>query len=241
MADHDQPRDIRTLYTQFRTSDHWAVSLARDLLWVVVVVGSIALALYLICGTWPAVVTIESRSMEPNMHIGDLVVVVDKDRYGEFLTWDTARQANTTKFSGYGDVIIYKPNGLTSVHPIIHRAIMHVDAGTPVTEIRGNQLNTNYTPDSSGYITWGDNNPVPDQFASYTGIGTPAPVKDEWIVGKALFSVPLVGYLPLHIWELIAVIIVIMVLHEIYLRSKEGGDEPKGRGTAKKGRGKGRK
>lgn len=241
MADNDRPRDIRTLISQFRTSDHWAVSLARDLLWVVAVVGSIALALYLICGTWPAVVTIESQSMEPNMHINDIVVVVDKDRYGEFMTWDLAKKANVTKFSGYGDVIIYKPNGLTSVHPIIHRAIMHVDAGTPVTEIRGSQLKTNYTPATSGYFTWGDNNPVPDQFAVYRGIGTPEPVKDEWIVGKALFSVPLVGYLPLHIWEVIAVVIVVIILHELYLRSKGGADEPKDRGTAKKGKGKGRK
>jgi signal peptidase len=180
--------------------------------------------------------------MEPNMNIGDLVVVVQKDRYGEFMTWDLAKQANITKFSGYGDVIIYKPNGLNSVHPIIHRAIMQVTAGTPVTEIRGNQLKTNYTPDSSGYITWGDNNPVPDQFARYTGIGTPEPVKDEWIVGKALFSVPLVGYLPLHIWEVIAVVIIITILHELYLKSRENKEtEGKGSKGSKKKAGKNQK
>ncbi|MCK7507936.1 MAG: S26 family signal peptidase [Desulfobacterales bacterium] len=49
-------------------------------IWVVAVVGCIALALFLICGTWPAVVTIESESMVPNMNVGDLVVVVQKDR-----------------------------------------------------------------------------------------------------------------------------------------------------------------
>ena len=57
------------------------------------------------------------------------------------------------------------------------------------------------------------------------GIGTPEPVKDEWIVGKALFAVPLVGYLPLHIVEVIIVVIAIMVLHELYLRSREGEAE----------------
>jgi len=225
MAEKDTSRNIRPLFTQFRTSDHWAVSLARDLLWVVCVVGIIALALYLICGTWPAVVTIESRSMEPNMNIGDLVVVVQKDRYGEFMTWDMARQANVTKYNGYGDVIIYKPNGMTSVHPIIHRAIEYVTAGSPVTEIRGIQLRQNYTVAHDGYITWGDNNPAPDQFVAYQGIGTPEPVKDEWIVGKALFSVPLVGYLPLHIVEVVIVVIAIMLLHELYLRSREGESE----------------
>ncbi len=87
MAENNKKRDIRTLVSQFRTSDHWAVSLARDLLWIVAVVGGIALALFLICGTWPAVVTIESQSMVPHMNVGDLVIVVQKDRYGSFETW----------------------------------------------------------------------------------------------------------------------------------------------------------
>ncbi len=62
------------------------MSLARDLLWIVAVVGGIALALFLICGTWPAVVTIESQSMVPHMNVGDLVVVVQKDRFGALQT-----------------------------------------------------------------------------------------------------------------------------------------------------------
>jgi signal peptidase len=237
MADKDFPRDFRTLIAQFRTSDHWAVSLARDLLWVACVVGGIALALFLICGTWPAVVTIESGSMVPNMNIGDLVVVVQKDRYGELMTWEEGKAANVTKFNSYGDVLIYKPNGLTSVHPIIHRAMVYARTDTPVTEIRGYQLVSNYTADHDGYITWGDHNPYPDQFSRYEAIGTPEPVKDEWIVGKALFTVPLVGYLPLHIWEVAIVVVIIMALHELYLRSREGKEE-KGRHGGKKRAGK---
>ena len=46
-------------------------------------------------------------------------------------------------------------------------------------------------------------------------------MKEEWIVGKSLFTVPLVGYLPLHIVEVVIVVIVIMVLHEMYVRSRE--------------------
>ena len=225
MADKDTPRDIRSLFTQFRTSDHWAVSLARDLLWVACVVGGIALALFLICGTWPAVVTIESGSMVPNMNIGDLVVVVQKDRYGEFMTWEEGKAANVSKFNSHGDVVIYKPNGLTTVHPIIHRAIVYATTTTPITEVRGNQLRSNYTAESDGYITWGDHNPAPDQFVTYPVVGTPEPVKEEWIVGKALFTVPLVGYLPLHIWEVVVVVVVLMALHELYLRSRENAAE----------------
>jgi signal peptidase I len=238
MADKEKSRDLRTLVTQFRTSENWMVSLARDLIWVAGVVGTIALILFLVCGTWPAVVTIESGSMIPNMNIGDLVVVVQKDRYGEFMTWEEGKQANVSKFNSYGDVIIYKPNGMTTVHPIIHRVVAYATNATPLTEIRGIQLKKNYSVAHDGYITWGDNNPIPDQFASYQGIGTPEPVKDEWIVGKALFTVPLVGYLPLHIVEVVIVVVVIMILHEFYLRSKEneGTDEAAGKPKKKAGK-----
>lgn len=232
MAEKDKKRDIRTMIAQFRTSDHWAVSLARDLLWIVAVVGGIALALYLICGTWPAVVTIESKSMDPHMKIGDLVLVVQKDRYGELQTWTDGLVSGFTKYEEPGDVIIYKPNGLTTVHPIIHRAIQYVEAGN-VSEIKGQRLIANFTAPHAGYITWGDNNQLPDQLVSYPGIGTPEPVKDEWIVGKALFAIPLVGYLPLNIWLVAIIAVIIMILHELYLRSKEN-EKPVQKKTGKK-------
>lgn len=224
MADINDKKDIRTLVAQFRESDHWAVSLARDILWVVTVVGGVALALFLICGTWPAVVTIESESMVPHMNVGDLVVVVQKDRYGTFETWTDGRVSGILKFEDYGDVIIYKPNGLTSVHPIIHRAIQYVEPGI-VTQMKGKNLSVTYTAPHSGYVTWGDNNRNPDQLAIYPGIGQIEPVKDEWIIGKALFSIPLVGYLPLHIIEVTIIIVVIMILYEMYQRSQENKPE----------------
>jgi signal peptidase len=228
MADNDNKRDIRTLVSQFRTSDHWVVSLVRDLLWIVAVVGGIALTLFLICGTWPAVVTIESQSMVPHMNVGDLVVVVQKDRYGSFETWVDGKKSGKLMFGESGDVIIYKPNGLTSIHPIIHRAIQYVE-NEPVTEIKGLKLLGNYTPPHAGYITWGDNNPRPDQGLNYPAIGIIEPVKEEWVVGKALFSVPLAGYLPLHIIEVTIIIVGIMVIHELYLRSRQDkpGKQPK--------------
>ena len=301
MADKEKTRDIRTLINQFRTSDHWAVSLARDLIWVVAVVGCIALALFLICGTWPAVVTIESESMVPNMNVGDLVVVVQKDRFGDLQTWDDGNESGYKKFSDYGDVIIYRPNGLTDMwasvgllplskaqHPIIHRAMTWTNAGQPVPSYlniyrgkitptgylpltvsgetangyqilstgagtpavnftpgikdlimktpQGNYVipvdvvvpNSGYVKDTDtlathgGYITKGDNNILSDQgYLTIPGTGTVEPVAKEWVVGKALFTVPYVGLLPLHIGEVIIVVIIIMVLHELYLRRKE--------------------
>ncbi len=301
MADNNKSPDIRTRVNQFRTSDHWAVSLARDLIWVVAVVGCIALALYLICGTWPAVVTIESESMVSNMNVGDLVVVVQKDRFGDLQTWDDGKLSGYRKFGDYGDVIIYRPNGATDMwasigllplsraqHPIIHRAMTWTEAGQPVPSylniyrgkvtptgylpltVSGETANgyqilsagtgspaANFTPGTTdlilrtpqgtyvlpvdavvpnsgyvratnttathgGYITKGDNNNFSDQgYLTIPGTGTVEPVAKEWVVGKALFTVPYVGLLPLHIGEVIIVVIIIMVLHELYLRRKE--------------------
>ncbi|MDO9549632.1 MAG: S26 family signal peptidase [Methanoregula sp.] len=317
MADKDKTRDIRTLFSQFRTSDHWAVSLARDLLWVVAVVGCIALALFLICGCWPAVVTIESESMVPNMNVGDLVVVVQKDRFGDLQTWDDGKTSGYQKFGDYGDVIIYRPNGATDMwasigllplsqaqHPIIHRAMTWTEAGQPIPSylniyrgkvtptgylpltvsgetVEGSKIlsieNTaspvsNYTPGAKdlvmqtpqgnyvlpagsivpdsgyvrntdtitthgGYITKGDNNNFSDQgYLTIPGTGTVEPVAKEWIVGKALFTVPYVGLLPLHIGEVIIAVIILMVLHELYLRRKEETPEKPQKKSGKKQR-----
>ena len=299
MAEKEPSRDIRTMIHEFRTSEHWAVSLARDLLWVVAVVGGIALALYLICGTWPAVVTVESGSMEPHMNIGDLVVVVQQDRFGPVQTWDEAKVTGFTKFGDYGDVIIYRPNGetdfwaqvgllpLSKQHPIIHRAMTWVDAGEPepsyLNPYRGSVTPSGYIPletsnatvygynilypvnatppenisadakgmsfntatqkyflpeqyvvngsgyiryinvtTHGGYITKGDNNPVSDEgYLTVGDITEIEPVEKEWVVGKVLFTVPYVGLLPLHIWEVIIVVIVAMVAWDWYAKRKE--------------------
>jgi signal peptidase I len=294
MADTVPPSDLKSFITQFRTSEHWAVSLARDLLWVVGVVGSIAILLYLICGTWPAIVAIESGSMTPHMNIGDLVVVVQKDRFGELQTWDGGKKSGYQKFGDYGDVIIYRPNGYTDMwaqagllplsgqRPIIHRAMTWKEAGETVpqyinvyqgavtpavylpvtvagTTASGYRILTtgnvtqaaNYTPakndiritsmmignsiipgsevdrntgyirnlgivtDHGGYITKGDNNPTSDQMS------LSEPVKKEWIIGKSLLVIPLVGYLPLSIGPVIVIVIILMLFHEIWLRRKE--------------------
>lgn len=303
MADTPPSRDIRSFFTQFRTSEHWAVSLARDILWVVCVVGGIAIALYLICGTWPAVVTIESGSMIPHMNIGDLVVVVEKDRFGTLQTWDDGNVSGYKKFGDYGDVVIYRPNGYTDFwasigilplskqHPIIHRAMTWTEAGSPVplyinlyrgsvtpygylpltvsgTTANGYRVfsnaalpenytrspaditmtntpfgnfvlpagtfvknagyvwNTGNTTDHGGYITKGDNNNFSDQGSlGFTTTGVVEPVKKEWVVGKALFAIPYVGLLPLNIVPVIIIVLILMGLHELYLRRKEENEK----------------
>ena len=63
---------------------------------------------------------------------------------------------------------------------LMHRAVMWYDNTT-----------------KPGYITKGDNNPTVDQDVYCQGIGVIQPVKDEWIIGKAVFSIPYLGYLSL--------------------------------------------
>jgi signal peptidase I len=313
MADNPLPPGKQSLVTRFRTSDHWAASLARDILWVIGVVGGIALLLFLLCGTWPAIVTIESGSMIPNMNIGDLVVVVQKDRFGDLQTWDDGKKSGYKKFGDYGDVIIYRPNGYTDFfaslgllplseqHPIIHRAMTWTEADEPVplyiNPYRGTATPAgylplhvsgttssgigilsaspgaaaaNYTPDAKdnildisgtryilpaaavvpgmgyiwpnltttthgGYITKGDNNMPSDEGTLAVKGHLVEPVQKDWVIGKALFTVPYVGLLPLHIGPVIVIVIILMVLHELWLRRKEeqAAETMKKKGTKK--------
>ncbi|MDN7011808.1 signal peptidase I [Methanoculleus sp. FWC-SCC3] len=208
--------------TAFRESDRPVVSLARDLLWVVAVVGGIALVLYLFAGTWPAVVTIESESMVPNMNVGDLVLVVDEDRFGELTTWAEGQRTGQSSFGNYGDVIVYRPNGADSVHPIIHRAMTYVDTAAVVES----GLGAYYDDPHGGYITQGDNNPYTDQpNLRLAGVGIVEPVEKEWIIGKALFAVPLVGYLPLHLAEFAVVVILVILIHDFVLARRKEKNE----------------
>ena len=225
-----------SLLEKFRTSENTWVSWARELAVVAIVVGAIALGLFLVSGTWPAVVTIESESMVPHMNVGDLVFVVSADRYGDLQTWKEGQETGYMKFEDYGDVIIYKPNGATSVHPIIHRAMVWAEEGQTFQVTTGN-LNYTYTAPHAGYITKGDNNAVIDQTgweSGYRGLGPLEPVRDEWLVGKALFAIPLIGYLPLHIVPVAIILIAAMFLYEYYIDRKKSAGKKTGKRQKKK-------
>lgn len=217
MKEQRRSLGVVTQVQRFLKSEDPKAGMVRDILWVLGVVAGVALFLFLVSGTWPAVVAVESESMVPNMNVGDLVFVSAPDRYGPLTSWAEGQETGYAKFASYpdrqgnqvyGDVIIYKPNGDTSVHPIIHRAVVWYDNTT-----------------EPGYITKGDNNPTVDQDAYIQNVGVIQPVKKEWIVGKALFAIPLVGYLPLHIIEFAVVIITLLIIWEWYSRRREEKDE----------------
>jgi signal peptidase I len=269
MKDNSEDKKNPSIFEKFKNSDNKIVSIARELLWVVIVVGAIAAALFAVSGTWPAVVTIESESMVPHMNVGDLVFVVQADRFGPVQTWTEGKEAGYTKFGDYGDVIIYNPNGGTKspipfiggIHPIIHRAMVYEEQNStlvayvnpsggkhsptvyiPVTKDNftaqgsiipsqdpdiGFIVPLNSTNTHGGYITKGDNNWRSDQgsgLSHYLGLGPIEPVKKEWVVGKALFTIPLIGYLPLNIIPVAIIILLLVILHEWYLRRKENSE-----------------
>lgn len=215
---------VRDAINEFRKSTHPVVSLLRDLLWVIVVVGAIALSLYIVSGTWPAVVTVESESMVPHMNVGDLVLVVEKDRFSPLTSWQEGKEGGFKSFEDYGNVIIYRPNGNANIHPIIHRAMFWVTTGEmiPVTiQVDSYSLERNLTAPHDGYITKGDHNPNIDQVGAIQGIGQIEPVQEDWIVGKALIAIPYLGYPALYLPQFAALIIILLILHELYLSSRE--------------------
>jgi signal peptidase len=190
----------------------------RDIILILFVVAGIGIVLFGVSGTWPALVAVESGSMEPNLPTYSLVFVVDENRFGDWMTQDEAEAADTHKvFNEYGDVIVYQPNGMKGVTPIIHRAI------TTVTKEEAQALGFTGDAAHSGVITKGDNeitNPYPDQFGSFPsyGISRMEPVKEEWIVGKAIFAIPLIGWVPLHIIESILIAAAVIICIEIVSR-----------------------
>jgi signal peptidase len=53
----------------------------REMLSSVAIVLAIGLLLFGVSGVWPPMVAVESGSMEPHMHRGDLVFITEPGRY----------------------------------------------------------------------------------------------------------------------------------------------------------------
>jgi len=172
----------------------------------------IGLLIVTVGGVWPPLVAIESGSMEPNVHAGDLVFVMDEERFpgpGDYENTGIVPASEGgvngyTSFGGPGDVIVFQPGGDPNATPIIHRARFWVEEGEDWYS-RANPRHLGTADDCSdllqceaphaGFVTKGDNNNVYDQ----VGAGRDSmPVKPEWIVGTAQARLPYVGQLRLE-------------------------------------------
>lgn len=211
MPDDDAPDSPRTPTDLLRwvvRTDHGAVVFVREMVSSALVVALVGLLLFAVSGLWPPLVAVESGSMEPHMERGDLVFVVEEQRFAAVqsydgtgvVTHDLGEEIGYHRFGGYGDVIVYERNGDGGQTPIIHRARFWVSAG----ENWYDEANPAYVDGAScdairncpaphaGFITKGDNNQYYDQVN-----GISEPVKPAWVRGRAQFRVPWLGYVRL--------------------------------------------
>ncbi|WP_254864511.1 S26 family signal peptidase [Halovivax gelatinilyticus] len=200
----------------FITTDETAVVYTRDLVSSVGLVVLIALILFGISGVWPPLVAVESGSMEPNMHRGDMIFVVADDRFvGDgyvdgtgVVTEEAGAVTDHSTFGNDGDVIIFRPDGSATQTPVIHRASFWVEPGENWVDRGDPSLTNGLTCDEvvtcpaqhAGFITHGDANGGYDQLTANDGADTDV-VKPEWIEGKAKYRIPWLGYVRLTVDE----------------------------------------
>ncbi|ELY79067.1 S26 family signal peptidase [Natrinema gari] len=195
-------------------TDDWRVTMCRDIAASLAVIATIGLLLFAVGGTWPPFVAVESGSMEPNVREGDLVFVVDNERFaGEnaiddtgIVTLESGRETGHEKFANAGDVIVFIPNGDPTKTPTIHRAHFWVERGERWVETKADPGSLNgATCDEiatcpaphDGFVTKGDANPGYDQLPR-SGAETTV-VSPDWITGKGMVRVPWVGELRLAV------------------------------------------
>jgi len=183
-------------------------------------VGAVVLVgvfLFAVSGVWPPLVAIESGSMEPHIDTGDMVFVMDAERFSGqearhgVVTAAVGAETGYRTFQQHGDVIVFEPNGNEQRTPIIHRSMLWVDAG----ENWYDRANREYlgSADScddlrncpaphAGFITKGDNEVTNSRYDQVTGASTV--VRPEWVVGTGTFRIPRLGYVrvqPSQLWR----------------------------------------
>lgn len=107
-----------------------------ELLIAVAIVGCLFLTMFAYAANWPPLVVVESRSMQHvdgesfigTMDTGDLVLVKKAFSRADIKTYYDGRLTNYTSYGDFGDVIIYLRDGSDHQTPIIHRAILYIEA-----------------------------------------------------------------------------------------------------------------
>jgi len=198
------------------TVDHGPVMYVREMLSTAVLVAAVGALLFALSGVWPPMVAVKSGSMEPHMSQGDLVFIVEDDRYTPadagvagtgVVPQRQAADRGYTKFGAAGDVVVYRRNGGAGRDPVIHRAMFYVGDG----ENWYDRADPEHLPDgvdscaeltncpapNEGFITKGDN-PVSNRYYDQAQ-GLSAPAHPSWVEGKAMVRVPLLGWIRLKL------------------------------------------
>ena len=153
----------------------------KALLILVVVIVAVKVSAYAATGTTHVGFAMQSGSMEPNMHVRDLILIQSPQRTN-IITCEDGKIHDYRSFNDYGDVIIFHPNGISSATPIMHRAISWVE--------KGEEMPNGEPAPHEGYITKGDNK-ITNQHPDQPGL---EPVKPEWVVAVARARAPYLGY-----------------------------------------------
>lgn len=123
-------------------------------------VASILLAMFAYTGIWPPLVVVESDSMmhsEENVSYvgvidtGDMVLVKDIDDEGDVVTYAEGFVSGHKTYGDYGDVMVYKKMGSDVNTPIIHRAIVYLEANADGESYRCEALQD--LPSDKWYLT----------------------------------------------------------------------------------------
>ncbi len=98
--------------------------------------GVIAIELILLAysGVWPPLYVVRSNSMQHSetasalgiIDTGDLVLI-ESTNWNSVSTYVESFSEGHRSFGDYGDVIVYERYGLSSLTPLAHRAMVHVD------------------------------------------------------------------------------------------------------------------
>jgi signal peptidase len=194
-------------------TDRPLVVASRDVLSSVLLVTMVGLALFAVSGVWPPLVAVESGSMEPNMVQGDLVLVVEDERFASQLADEHGivtqrdaieQNADHRQFGEPGSVIVFRPDGESGT-PIIHRVAFAVEEGDNwVATADPAHLGSvdecsdvgSCPAEYDGYITRGDANAQYDQVAGQSGV-----VRPGWVRGRAVSRVPYLGCVRLALSE----------------------------------------
>jgi signal peptidase len=173
---------------KFNESDNFWIELLCDFLSVATVGVILASLSQIAFGLWMPMVAVESGSMLPHIHTGDIIFDESINRI-EITTHEMGKQNGYTSFGDYGDVILYKRYGRDDTTSITHRAMYYVEEGEPMWD-------GGPPAPYAGYITKGDNirtNPFYDQQGDISYL---QPVKKDWIIGVARFyRIPILGYI----------------------------------------------
>ncbi|MDY6819030.1 MAG: S26 family signal peptidase [Halobacteriales archaeon] len=201
-------RDLRTWLYWIWTTDRTLVQFTREVLSSVLIVALVGILLFGISGVWPPMVAVESGSMTPHMHRGDLVFIMEETRLAPsfatsgvgVVTYRTGETVEYRKFGDYGDVIVFQPNGATGT-PIIHRARFWVNESenwyskANPEHLTGDSCSAvpNCPAPHAGFITKGDANSEYDQVSNIADI-----VRPDWIRGTAEVRIPMLGHIRLQ-------------------------------------------